>query len=114
MAVFIGAIKKDPCWRGYEMIGTKRKGKRIVPNCVRIGATQLTEKEQLTKMLESYKRADDKVQYDQFRDLINPQQQSAASRLFIKAYQYAESIGMSRDEFRRFQNTLFNKEYLNR
>ena len=26
--------EKDPCWKGYEMIGMKKKGKRQVPNCV--------------------------------------------------------------------------------
>jgi hypothetical protein len=25
---------KDPCWKGYEMVGTKKKGGREVPNCV--------------------------------------------------------------------------------
>ena len=24
----------DPCWKGYEAVGLKRKGKRMVPNCV--------------------------------------------------------------------------------
>jgi hypothetical protein len=26
--------KKGPCWKGYEMIGVKKKGGRTVPNCV--------------------------------------------------------------------------------
>lgn len=26
--------KKKPCWKGYEMIGMKKKGSRKVPNCV--------------------------------------------------------------------------------
>tara|TARA_R100000700_G_scaffold38254_1_gene49336 strand:+ start:290 stop:520 length:231 start_codon:yes stop_codon:yes gene_type:complete len=26
--------KKGPCWKGYEMIGMKKKGGRMVPNCV--------------------------------------------------------------------------------
>ena len=26
--------KKDPCWKGYEMVGMKKKGGRRVPNCV--------------------------------------------------------------------------------
>ena len=26
--------KKGPCWEGYEMIGMKKKGGRMVPNCV--------------------------------------------------------------------------------
>jgi len=25
---------KDPCWKGYKMVGTKKKGGREVPNCV--------------------------------------------------------------------------------
>lgn len=24
----------DPCWKGYEMVGMKEKGKKKVPNCV--------------------------------------------------------------------------------
>jgi hypothetical protein len=27
-------MKKDPCWKNYTQVGTKRKGNRIVPNCV--------------------------------------------------------------------------------
>ena len=26
--------KNGPCWKGYEMIGMKKKGGRTVPNCV--------------------------------------------------------------------------------
>jgi len=29
-----GPTKKGPCWKGYEMIGMKKKGGRNVPNCV--------------------------------------------------------------------------------
>jgi len=25
---------KNPCWKGYEMVGTKKKGSKTVPNCV--------------------------------------------------------------------------------
>ena len=25
---------ENPCWKGYEMVGTKKKGGRTVPNCV--------------------------------------------------------------------------------
>ena len=25
---------KNPCWKGYEAIGMKKKGGRTVPNCV--------------------------------------------------------------------------------
>jgi len=26
--------KDDPCWKGYEMIGMKKKNGKEVPNCV--------------------------------------------------------------------------------
>lgn len=26
--------KDTPCWKGYEMIGTKKKNGKTVPNCV--------------------------------------------------------------------------------
>jgi len=35
-----------PCWKGYEMIGMKKKGKRIVPNCVPIGGAEPVEMKQ--------------------------------------------------------------------
>lgn len=25
---------KNPCWKGYKMVGTKKKNNRKVPNCV--------------------------------------------------------------------------------
>ena len=40
---------KDPCWKGYEMVGMKKKGGRKVPNCVPVSeqgssATRYTER----------------------------------------------------------------------
>jgi hypothetical protein len=32
---------KDPCWKGYQMVGTKKKGGREVPNCVPREETEL-------------------------------------------------------------------------
>ena len=29
-----GKSPMKACWKGYEMIGTKKKGGRTVPNCV--------------------------------------------------------------------------------
>ncbi len=26
--------KEDPCWKGYEQVGEKKKGGKEVPNCV--------------------------------------------------------------------------------
>ena len=30
---------KEACWTGYKAVGTKRKGKRRVPNCVPVNET---------------------------------------------------------------------------
>ena len=38
---------KDPCWKGYQMIGTKEKGGRKVPNCV-------TKEDVVTRALNKY------------------------------------------------------------
>lgn len=27
-------MAKRPCWKSHEMVGTKKKGGRTVPNCV--------------------------------------------------------------------------------
>lgn len=35
--------EKDPCWKGYEMVGMKKKGKRTVPNCVPANEEALDE-----------------------------------------------------------------------
>ena len=33
--------KKNPCWNGYEMIGTKMKNGKKVPNCVPVKESKL-------------------------------------------------------------------------
>jgi hypothetical protein len=33
----------DPCWRGYEMLGTKMKNGREVPNCVKVKSSDSGE-----------------------------------------------------------------------
>lgn len=34
---------KDPCWKGYEMIGMKKKNGKKVPNCVPVKEETLDE-----------------------------------------------------------------------
>ena len=31
----INEVKNDPCWIGYKQVGMKKKGKKMVPNCVK-------------------------------------------------------------------------------
>ena len=41
----------DPCWDGYEMIGTKEKNGKTVPNCVPKGEGKPFTNKQLTKII---------------------------------------------------------------
>lgn len=36
---------EDPCWKGYEMVGTKKKGGKEVPNCVPVKESNTDERE---------------------------------------------------------------------
>jgi hypothetical protein len=31
---YLEEMKKDPCWKGYKMLGMKNKGNKKVPNCI--------------------------------------------------------------------------------
>ena len=35
---------QGPCWDGYEMQGMKKKGDKMVPNCVPVGEENIEEK----------------------------------------------------------------------
>lgn len=35
--------RKNPCWKGYKQIGTKRKGSKVVPNCVPVNEQEAPE-----------------------------------------------------------------------
>jgi len=35
-AEFAEKMKDDPCWKGYQAIGMKKKGGKKVPNCVKV------------------------------------------------------------------------------
>jgi hypothetical protein len=33
---YLNLLHEKPCWKGYEMVGMKKKGGKMVPNCVPI------------------------------------------------------------------------------
>ena len=37
---------KDPCWKNYRMLGTKKKGDKQVPNCVPESVSEAKEKQE--------------------------------------------------------------------
>ena len=47
---------ENPCWKGYEMIGMKKKGGRDVPNCVPISEEYDVVNEQDIKDFSNYLR----------------------------------------------------------
>lgn len=54
----------DPCWKGYKMVGHKKKGGKEVPNCVPESITEKLAPEQKSRL-------DDLI--DQFRDAVDPE-----------------------------------------
>ena len=36
--------KQGPCWSGYEQRGMKKKGNKMVPNCVPVGSSSMKAK----------------------------------------------------------------------
>jgi len=50
---------EDPCWKGYEMVGTKKKAGREVPNCVPV--------KEATSVAVRMQRALDKIKADRER-----------------------------------------------
>jgi hypothetical protein len=42
---------KDPCWKGYTQFGTKKKGKKIVPNCVKNESINLQSNDPISESI---------------------------------------------------------------
>ena len=62
---------KDPCWKGYEMIGMKKKGGKEVPNCVpkesveeEVAANNIGSGNIASKDIQLYKKKDKRLKYD--------------------------------------------------
>lgn len=52
----------DPCWKGYKMVGTKKKGGKEVPNCVPREGVEELENEQIDEIsADLAKRVKDKA-----------------------------------------------------
>jgi hypothetical protein len=53
-------MKDDPCWKNYEMIGTKKKNRKTVPNCVKKEWISFSEWLVLREAKEPYNNFDPK------------------------------------------------------
>jgi hypothetical protein len=52
--------KNDPCWKGYHMVGTKKKSNQEVPNCVP-GAKEMDENWATTNLVQTNEKAGHKA-----------------------------------------------------
>lgn len=70
----------DPCWKGYQMVGMKKKGDRSVPNCVpKNEDTQLESDQAYAASKEKEKEkaltSKDKSTLDKVRSMMNKEKQ---------------------------------------
>jgi len=52
---FLNERSKNPCWKGYKQIGTKKKKGKIVPNCVRVNESSDVNFDRLDFYLQYFK-----------------------------------------------------------
>lgn len=67
------AEKSDPCWDGYEMRGMKKKGKKTVPNCVKLDESDNVKekiKNELVNLLKLHCNTVDYAEVDDTADAI--------------------------------------------
>lgn len=81
----------DPCWKGYEMVGMKKKGKRMVPNCVPEAADIIAKAKNLTA---SKKSNEDFEQIDEYNNYRKAGKDPFAARKQYMAMDRAEKRGV--------------------
>lgn len=73
---YLEEIKKDPCWKGYQMIGMKNKNGRKVPNCVPEEFTpdeQFDIIEEMVEELAQLHNLDPELVWEKFEDIEDDQ-----------------------------------------
>jgi len=58
--------KKGPCWKGYEMVGMKKKGGKSVPNCVPNSPAKMNGRRKTIKEFEQSYRDEGKVKSGEY------------------------------------------------
>jgi hypothetical protein len=125
---------KDPCWKNYKMVGTKKKGSKTVPNCVpkesRVGENTDKPKtmSRAAKGNEKYGKDGmkalakagregkdlDKIRdkYNKYDEAANPAQQAAIAIAKKKKKAVAEDIRTKADFRREIDDTV--TDFLNK
>mgnify|MGYP000179463552 CR=1 FL=1 len=64
-------MKNDPCWKGYEMVGKKKKGGKEVPNCVPVKEMAQGILEKAKAKLKEARGSDYTLYHKSYTDAIN-------------------------------------------
>ncbi|UYA57676.1 hypothetical protein SCREM1_219 [Synechococcus phage S-CREM1] len=116
---------KDPCWKGYEMVGMKKKGGREVPNCVpkeeyeELVMDMIEEgydMDQVREVIAAYEDGfevifeEDQVVINDTTDILYEEAQFLSDVEMVADWLYAEEIIDNEDEFFELMEDLTEEE----
>jgi hypothetical protein len=116
---------KDPCWKGYEMVGMKKKGGREVPNCVpkeeytELYFDMLEEGytlDQVREVLAAYEDGfevifeEDGVTINETQEVLDEETEFLSDVEMVADWLYAEGIIEDEDQFFELMEDLSEEE----
>lgn len=116
---------KDPCWKGYEMVGMKKKGGREVPNCVPkeeyvdIERDMLEEGytfEQVLEVIAAYEDGfevifeENGVTINETQEILDEETQFLSDVEMVADWLYAEGVIEDEDQFFELMEDLSEEE----
>jgi hypothetical protein len=116
---------KDPCWKGYEMVGMKKKGGREVPNCVpkeeytELYFDMLEEGytlDQVREVLAAYEDGfevifeEDGVTINETQEVLDEETEFLSDVEMVADWLYAEGVIENEDEFFELMEDLSEEE----
>ena len=116
---------KDPCWKGYQMVGMKKKGGREVPNCVPkeeyidIERDMLEEGytfEQVLEVIAAYEDGfevifeEDGVTINETQEVLDEETQFLSDVEMVADWLHAEGVIENEDQFFELMEDLSEEE----
>ena len=116
---------KDPCWKGYEMVGMKKKGGREVPNCVpkeeyeELVMDMIAEgydMDQVREVIAAYEDGfevifeEDGVVINETQEVLDEETQFLADVEMVADWLHAEGVIENEDEFFELMEDLSEEE----
>ena len=117
--------KQGPCWKGYEMIGMKKKGGREVPNCVpkeeyeELVMDMIDEgydMDQVREVIAAYEDGfevifeEDGVTINETQELLDEETEFLADVEMVANWLHAEGIIVDEDQFFELMEDLSEEE----